>query len=48
MCRLLGYLGEPILLDAILYKPEHSLIVQSYDPREMTSGLLNADGFGIG
>jgi len=48
MCRLLGYLGEPILLDAILYKPEHSLIVQSYQPREMTSGLLNADGFGIG
>ena len=48
MCRLLGYLGEPILLDAILYKPEHSLIVQSYDPREMTSGLLNAVGFGIG
>lgn len=48
MCRLLGYLGEPILLDSILYKPEHSLIVQSYQPREMTSGLLNADGFGIG
>jgi len=48
MCRLLGYLGEPILLDAIVYKPEHSLIVQSYEPREMTSGVLNADGFGIG
>lgn len=48
MCRLLGYLGSPILLDAILNKPEHSLIVQSYQPREMTAGLLNADGFGIG
>ncbi|MFB2921257.1 MULTISPECIES: ergothioneine biosynthesis protein EgtC [Aerosakkonema] len=48
MCRLLGYLGPPILLDYILSKPEHSLIVQSYQPREMTSGLLNADGFGIG
>lgn len=48
MCRLLGYLGEPILLDSILYKPEHSLIVQSYQPREMTSGVVNADGFGIG
>ncbi|MEK0178650.1 MAG: ergothioneine biosynthesis protein EgtC [Oscillatoriales cyanobacterium] len=48
MCRLLGYLGGPILLDSLLYKPEHSLIVQSYQPREMTSGLLNADGFGIG
>ena len=48
MCRLLGYLGPPIALDYLLYKPEHSLIVQSYQPREMNSGLLNADGFGVG
>ncbi|OCQ97907.1 ergothioneine biosynthesis protein EgtC [Oscillatoriales cyanobacterium USR001] len=48
MCRLLGYLGLPILLDRLLCQPEHSLIVQSYQPREMTSGLLNADGFGLG
>lgn len=48
MCRLLGYLGRPIQLDRLLYKPEHSLVVQSYQPREMTSGLLNADGFGVG
>ncbi|MBD2363649.1 ergothioneine biosynthesis protein EgtC [Anabaena minutissima FACHB-250] len=48
MCRLLAYLGSPISLDRLLYKPEHSLIVQSYQPREMTSGLLNADGFGVG
>ena len=48
MCRLLGYLGDSIQLDRILFKPEHSLIVQSYKPNEMTAGLLNADGFGIG
>ncbi|MBE9044383.1 ergothioneine biosynthesis protein EgtC [Pleurocapsales cyanobacterium LEGE 10410] len=48
MCRLLGYLGSSIQLDRLLIKPEHSLIVQSYTPNEMTSGLLNADGFGIG
>jgi ergothioneine biosynthesis protein EgtC len=48
MCRLLGYLGPPISLDRLLYKPEHSLIVQSYQPQEMTAGLLNADGFGVG
>ncbi len=48
MCRLLAYLGPVIQLDQILYKPEHSLIVQSYDPREMTSGVVNADGLGIG
>ncbi len=48
MCRLLGYLGPPIPLEKLLYKPEHSLIVQSYQPREMTSGVVNADGFGVG
>ncbi|MBE9179240.1 ergothioneine biosynthesis protein EgtC [Oculatella sp. LEGE 06141] len=48
MCRLLGYLGRSIQLDRLLYKPDHSLIVQSYQPREMTAGLLNADGFGVG
>ncbi|MBP0016548.1 MAG: ergothioneine biosynthesis protein EgtC [Cyanobacteria bacterium SBLK] len=48
MCRLLGYLGTPIQLDRILYKPEHSLIVQSYQPKEMHVALHNADGFGVG
>lgn len=48
MCRLLGYLGQPIALDRLLYKPDHSLIVQSYAPKEMTAGLMNADGFGLG
>lgn len=48
MCRLLGYLGLPIQLDKILSQPEHSLIVQSYEPREMQEAILNADGFGIG
>ena len=48
MCRLLGYLGPTISLDYLLSKPEHSLIVQSYQPREMSSGVVNADGFGVG
>jgi glutamine amidotransferase len=48
MCRLLGYLGPVVSLDRLIEEPDHSLIVQSYKPREMTSGLLNADGFGLG
>jgi ergothioneine biosynthesis protein EgtC len=48
MCRLLAYFGQPTLLTNVLEAPEHSLVVQSYQPREMTAGLLNADGFGIG
>jgi glutamine amidotransferase len=48
MCRLLAYLGQSRSLTSILDEPEHSLIVQSYQPREMTAGVINADGFGIG
>lgn len=48
MCRLLSYFGTPIALDKLLYQPDHSLIVQSYQPKEMTSGVVNADGFGMG
>jgi ergothioneine biosynthesis protein EgtC len=49
MCRLVAYLGqESIFLDRLITKPKHSLTVQSYQPQEMTAGLLNADGFGIG
>jgi glutamine amidotransferase len=48
MCRLLGYIGASIQLDRVLYKPKHSLVVQSYQPLEMTAGLVNADGFGVG
>ncbi|MGB0563340.1 MAG: ergothioneine biosynthesis protein EgtC [Spirulinaceae cyanobacterium] len=48
MCRLLAYMGRPIQLDRVLIEPEHSLIVQSYQPRKMQEALLNADGFGLG
>jgi glutamine amidotransferase len=47
MCRLLGYIGEPIILEDILLKPAHSLLVQSYQPRELREALLNADGLPI-
>ncbi|MEM8613406.1 MAG: ergothioneine biosynthesis protein EgtC [Cyanobacteria bacterium P01_H01_bin.105] len=48
MCRLLAYLGAPIPLEDLIFKPEHSLIVQSYQPKELEVALLNADGFGLG
>lgn len=48
MCRLLGYLGSPVQLDQLLIQPEHSLVVQAYQPKEMESALMNADGFGVG
>lgn len=48
MCRLLAYLGEPVQGDRLILQPAHSLEVQSYKPKEMTAGILNADGFGVG
>jgi len=47
MCRLLGYLGAVCSLADLIQAPAHSLIEQSYQPKEMTAGLINADGFGI-
>jgi glutamine amidotransferase len=49
MCRHLAYLGPPIALaDPVLRQP-HSLLHQSWAPRDMRgSGTVNADGFGIG
>jgi predicted glutamine amidotransferase len=47
MCRWLGYFGDPLRLEELIYNTSHSLIEQSRSAR-MTSHLTNADGFGIG
>ena len=46
MCRILSYLGKPITVDELLYKPDNSFIKQSYHPIYMTN-LLNLAGFGL-
>jgi glutamine amidotransferase len=48
MCRLLAYVGPRVSLHALLYEPEHALVVQSYAPRRQRHGRINADGFGAG
>ncbi len=47
MCRLLAYLGQPILMDKFLYEPENSMIKQSFNAKEIEEPL-NGDGFGVG
>ncbi|MHB1529203.1 MAG: ergothioneine biosynthesis protein EgtC [Acidiferrobacteraceae bacterium] len=47
MCRLASYLGPELALSGFLMEPPHSLIEQSWRPREMTTGRLNADGYGL-
>lgn len=46
MCRVLSYLGNPILMEELLYKTDNSFIKQSYHPKYM-SHLLNLAGFGM-
>ncbi|TXS22124.1 ergothioneine biosynthesis protein EgtC [Streptomyces sp. ms191] len=48
MCRHLAYVGEPVALGELLVRPEHSLYRQAWEPRLQTSGVVNADGFGVG
>ncbi|HEY3010793.1 MAG TPA: class II glutamine amidotransferase [Micromonosporaceae bacterium] len=47
MCRWLAYLGSPVALEDVLYKPAHSLIDQSRHAR-MGVETTNGDGFGVG
>ncbi len=46
---MVAYLGgREMTLSSVVLEPEHSLLVQSYAPKEMMSGVVNADGFGVG
>ena len=45
MCRALLYLGQPVLLDHLLYQPDSALIRQSYMPKMLH--MLNLAGFGM-
>jgi glutamine amidotransferase len=47
MCRLLAYSGEPIFLEELICKPQHSLVRQSMQADE-AKVTTNGDGFGIG
>jgi glutamine amidotransferase len=46
VCRIAAYVGGPIRARDVVSTPPHSLYVQSYKPREMQSGTVNADGYG--
>jgi glutamine amidotransferase len=47
MCRWLAYSGNPVLIDELIYKPDHSLIDQSLHST-MGATTTNGDGFGVG
>jgi predicted glutamine amidotransferase len=45
MCRALAYLGQPVLLDNLLYQPDSALVRQAYMPKMLH--MLNLAGFGM-
>jgi glutamine amidotransferase len=45
MCRALLYLGQPVMLDDFLFRPDSALVKQSYMPKMLH--LLNLAGFGM-
>lgn len=47
MCRLVAYLGHPVLLEDVLVKPVNSIVMQSLHARE-SHVPTNGDGFGLG
>lgn len=47
MCRLVAYLGEPADPGVLVFGGAHSLYRQSWAPRELLSGSVNADGYGV-
>jgi len=49
MCRHVAYLGPPVVLASVLLDPPHSLLRQSWAPKDMRrGGTINADGYGFG
>jgi glutamine amidotransferase len=45
MCRVLMYLGKPVLVDDLLYQPDQSLIKQTHNALMLE--MLNLAGFGM-
>jgi predicted glutamine amidotransferase len=47
MCRWMAWLGEPLLIEELLFKTQHGLVDQSLHSR-LGAETTNGDGFGLG
>ena len=47
MCRWMAWLGQPVLIDELLFKTPHGIVDQSLHSR-MGAEPTNGDGFGLG
>jgi gamma-glutamyl hercynylcysteine S-oxide hydrolase len=48
MCRHLAYVGPPVTLASLLCETPHSIVRQSWAPRQQRHGTINVDGYGVG
>jgi predicted glutamine amidotransferase len=47
MCRWMAWVGQPVLIDELLFRPAHGIVDQSLHAR-MGAEPTNGDGFGLG
>ena len=47
MCRWMGWMGQAVLIDELLFKTQHGIVDQSLHSR-MGAETTNGDGFGMG
>jgi glutamine amidotransferase len=47
MCRLIAYVGAPITPGHLVFDGTHSLCEQTWASRELLTGTLNVDGYGV-
>ena len=47
MCRWMAWMGQPVLIDELLFKTQHGIVDQSLHAR-MGAEPTNGDGFGLG
>jgi predicted glutamine amidotransferase len=47
MCRWMAWIGQPVLVDELLFKTDHGIVDQSLHAR-MGAEPTNGDGFGLG
>lgn len=47
MCRLTAYAGPPVPVSLCMFGGDHPLFEQAWAPRELLSGSVNADGWGV-
>jgi glutamine amidotransferase len=47
MCRWMGWLGQPVLIEELLFRTQHGIIDQSLHAR-LGAEPTNGDGFGLG